>query len=69
MKEEEGGEKKKEMLFSHRVLVQHAILLHIRGNRKAIHMQIPISLCTEHRLEKQQPCITDPEQCRGRRVR
>lgn len=67
--EETDMKEGKKMLFSHRALIQHAIMPHIRGNRKAIHMQIPISLCTEHRLEKQQPCITDPEQCWGRRVR
>lgn len=50
MKEEE--EEKKELLFSHRAFIQHAIVPHIRRYRKAIHMQIPISLCTEHRLEK-----------------
>lgn len=36
-------EEKKELLLSHWVLIQHAIVPHIRGNRKAIHMQIPIS--------------------------
>lgn len=43
--------RKKEKLFSHWALIQHAIVPHIRDNRKAIHMQIPISLCTEHRLD------------------
>lgn len=61
--------RKKKLLFSHRALIQHPYVPDIRGNRKAIRMQIPISLCTEHRLGKQQPCITDLEQCWGRRVR
>lgn len=34
------------MISSHRAPIQHVIVPHIRGHRKAIHMQMPISLCT-----------------------
>lgn len=56
---------RRELLSSHQALIQRDIVPHIRGGRKNNSHANTISLCTQHRLEKQQPCITDPEQRQG----
>lgn len=59
----EGGN---EMLLSRPPLIQHAIMPDIKGNRKAIHMQIAISLCAKHRLEKTATLHHRPETMSGK---
>lgn len=62
-----GHDRKKEGIVF--LLIQHAIIPDIKINRATSHMQIPACPCMEHRLGKQQPCVTDLEQCRRRHVR